>query len=229
MERRERKTLTGGAKKAHSLIDASSFFPERQKPKRNKWCTHITRETGRHRITTFCSFFLFLTPRSCVKRAWRMFSARGQRSQMRCCWRGITRSIKSLKNTSKPIMKDSTFSSPIFFCFVSFGRHRHCIFHRTNQEREREREEYKWKKEEEEPQSPLRKWQVINVRAIKQIGIRDIFLASLFFFFRLFPWKRRRTKDYTLCVDVVWYRGMKTEAEGASQPTNQPGTFLFQK
>jgi hypothetical protein len=27
-----------------------------------------------------------------------------------------------------------------------------------------------------------------------------------------------------------WYRGMKTEAEGAAnQPTNQPGTFLFQK
>jgi hypothetical protein len=36
MERRERKTFDGGAKKAHPLIDASTFSQKDKKPKRNK-------------------------------------------------------------------------------------------------------------------------------------------------------------------------------------------------
>lgn len=104
---------------------------------------------------------------------------------------------KVIKKHPKPMKSFFLFSLPVFFSFVfCFSTVVIVIIPSSSNE-----EEYKWKKERKKrtPKSPLRKWRVINVRAIKQIGIWDIFLELFSFsLFVLFVSMEKKEKEEEL-------------------------------
>ena len=178
------KTWRGSNNSKTQHPDWCAFFETFRKDnlrKRNKWCTYYMGPT-RENWTENNDFFSSIMCETSIA------NVSGQHSK--CVQRNTVNKV--IKKHPKPMKSFFLFSLPFFLsrlCFV-FRRSSSSSFHRLPTKKNTSGK----KKEEENPQSPLRKWRVINVRAIKQIGIWDIFLE--FFFFLsvcLFPWKRRRT------------------------------------